>query len=142
MKDVLWSIDPANDSMPKTIERMHEVADAMKNRHQVNVTVHTGSSVSALSMDMQTRLHLIMLYKMMITTLAEAVPAGSILVQMDHLKSMLQLKMHAQSPGNMPGSAWIEQKMTGIRKLAVEIGSTVDLQADATGIGMLLEMKV
>ena len=37
MDDMLWSIDPLNDSMEKTIERIREFIDALKRRHAANI---------------------------------------------------------------------------------------------------------
>lgn len=142
MKDVLWSIDPSNDSMAKMIERMHEVADAMKSRYQVRVSIQTGSSVPGLTLDMQARLRLITLYKQMITNLSEALPDGAILVQVDQSRPFLQLKMYAHGAGRLPGGNWLEQRMAGIRKLAAESSSAVDMQVDASGVAMMLEMKI
>jgi hypothetical protein len=91
---------------------------------------------------MQARLRLIMLYKQMITTLAEAMPGGSVLVQADHARSAMQLKIYAQANGRVPGGDWLEQRMAGIRRQAAEAGATADIQVDASGIAMLLELKV
>jgi signal transduction histidine kinase len=39
MDDMLWSLSPDNDSMKKTVERMLEYIDELKNKHAVDITM-------------------------------------------------------------------------------------------------------
>ncbi|MEI9911526.1 MAG: hypothetical protein WDO71_18865 [Bacteroidota bacterium] len=39
MDDILWSIDPDNDTMEKSLLRMMEFADALKNRHGASIEI-------------------------------------------------------------------------------------------------------
>lgn len=55
MGDMLWSIDPANDSMEKTILRMQEFIEAVSNRHGVHISMLMDEKVKKLNLNMQLR---------------------------------------------------------------------------------------
>ena len=55
MDDMLWSLDPINDSMPKTLERIREFIDALKNRHQVHIDLSVDPKVASLPLNMKRR---------------------------------------------------------------------------------------
>jgi ligand-binding sensor domain-containing protein/signal transduction histidine kinase len=55
MDDMLWSINPHNDSMAKTSDRMREYIDALKNRHGVNIEIAVDKKVESLELNMKLR---------------------------------------------------------------------------------------
>ena len=63
MDDMLWSIDPENDSMRKTAERMKEYVDALKNRYKVNIDVLVDDNVMSLVLNMKLRHDAFLLFK-------------------------------------------------------------------------------
>jgi len=63
MDDMLWSINPENDSMRKTAERMKEYVDALKNRYQVNIDILVDNDVQSLELNMKLRHDAFLLFK-------------------------------------------------------------------------------
>lgn len=63
MDDMLWSLDPENDSMAKTTDRMREYLEALKNRHQVNIEIEVEKKVEALALNMQIRHEAFLVFK-------------------------------------------------------------------------------
>lgn len=55
LDDMLWSIDPANDSMEKTILRMQEFIESLSNRNNVVVSMLVDDKVKKLNLNMQLR---------------------------------------------------------------------------------------
>jgi ligand-binding sensor domain-containing protein len=72
MDDMLWSIDPENDSMKKTVERMQEYIDALSNRHAASIEMTVDKNVNALKLDMQFRHEAFILFKESISMLVKA----------------------------------------------------------------------
>jgi ligand-binding sensor domain-containing protein/signal transduction histidine kinase len=72
MDDMLWSIDPDNDSMKKTVARMQEYIDALNNRHSTNIEMMVEEKVNALKLDMQFRHEAFILFKESISVLVRA----------------------------------------------------------------------
>lgn len=63
MDDMLWSLDPENDNMARTTERMREYIDALKNRHGVNIEIAVDKNVEALQLNMKLRHDAFLLFK-------------------------------------------------------------------------------
>ncbi len=63
MDDMLWSLDPQNDSMQKTVERMREYIDALQNRHEVTIELIVEKKVSTLELNMKFRYEALLLFK-------------------------------------------------------------------------------
>ncbi|MCW3119499.1 MAG: hypothetical protein JWM28_3581 [Chitinophagaceae bacterium] len=55
MDDMLWSISPENDSMEKTILRLKEFVEALKNRHGVQIDLLVDEKVKLLHLNMKQR---------------------------------------------------------------------------------------
>lgn len=63
MDDMLWSLDPANDSMKKTNERMREYVEALRNRHGVNMDIAVDKKVETLELNMKLRHDAFLVFK-------------------------------------------------------------------------------
>jgi hypothetical protein len=72
MDDMLWSIDPVNDSMHKTIDRIREFIDAMKRRHSANIDLLVDKKVETLILNMRLRHDVFILMKEGIRTVVQA----------------------------------------------------------------------
>jgi len=55
MDDMLWSIDPVNDTMEKTILRMQEFIDSLSNRQEALISLLVDQRVKKLNLNMQLR---------------------------------------------------------------------------------------
>ncbi|MDB5278712.1 MAG: hypothetical protein JWR61_3667 [Ferruginibacter sp.] len=58
MDDMLWGISPENDSMQKTIERIKEHVDSLRNRYDSEINLLIDKKVEALELDMKLRQHI------------------------------------------------------------------------------------
>lgn len=63
MDDMLWSLDPGNDSMEKTTDRMREYIDALKNRYGVNIDIAVDRKVETLPLNMKLRHDAFLVFK-------------------------------------------------------------------------------
>lgn len=72
MDDMLWSIDPQNDSMKKTAERMKEYVDSLKNRYGVHIEISVDKNVESLELNMKVRHEAFQLFKDGIKSLLHA----------------------------------------------------------------------
>ncbi len=68
LDDMLWSIDPENDNMQKTVERMREFTDALKNRHKTQVDMLVDKKIEKLELNMKLRHEAFLLFKDVIRT--------------------------------------------------------------------------
>src|SRR4030095_12267881 len=72
MDDMLWSLDPANDNMEKTVDRMREYIDSLNNRHGVYIDMLADKSVEQLKLNMMLRHEALLLFKEGIQNLVHA----------------------------------------------------------------------
>lgn len=63
MDDMLWSLDPQNDAMDKTISRVKEFADALMHRHGVLIELLIDKKVERLELNMKLRHEAFLLFK-------------------------------------------------------------------------------
>ncbi|MBL7696566.1 MAG: hypothetical protein JNK79_00335, partial [Chitinophagaceae bacterium] len=63
MDDMLWSIDPVNDSMEKTIDRIREFIDAMKRRYGANIDLLVDKKAEMVTLNMRLRHDVFLLMK-------------------------------------------------------------------------------
>ena len=69
MNDLLWSIEPSNDDMRKTTERLNEYIQGLNNEVQGKFSLKVDNSVYQRNLDMQTRYHSLYLFKAVIENL-------------------------------------------------------------------------
>ncbi|MEI9911037.1 MAG: two-component regulator propeller domain-containing protein [Bacteroidota bacterium] len=67
MDDILWAIDPGNDSMENFMLRFREYVDALKIRHNVQVDVLVDKKATSLQLKMKMRNDIFSLFKSGIT---------------------------------------------------------------------------
>lgn len=72
MDDMLWSINPENDNMIKTVERIREYIDALKRHHAVEIDLLVDKSVASLTMNMKLRHDLFIMMKDGIRSVVQA----------------------------------------------------------------------
>jgi ligand-binding sensor domain-containing protein len=72
MDDMLWSIDPVNDSMHKTIDRIREFINALERRHNVRIELLIDKRVETLQMNMRLRHDVFILMKEGIRSVVQA----------------------------------------------------------------------
>jgi ligand-binding sensor domain-containing protein len=72
MDDILWSIDPENDSMEKFMRRFREYIDALKIQHNVRIDVLIDKKSESLRFKMRMRNDVFWLFKTVIANVAKS----------------------------------------------------------------------
>jgi ligand-binding sensor domain-containing protein len=141
MDDMLWSIDPANDSMAKVIDRIKEFADALRHRHNVLIHLHTDQKVLSLRPIMKVRHETMIIHKFALRLLIEELKAPQTSIQIDYVRSQLQITIFShhvkmQDLSNQ-GTKIIEE----MKKRAASISALLEFQSDEKGTGIILVVK-
>ena len=63
MDDMLWGISPENDSMQKTIERVKEHIDSLRNRNNVKIDLLIDKKIEELKLNMKVRQNVFWFFK-------------------------------------------------------------------------------
>lgn len=72
LDDMLWSLDPENDAMDKTIQRMREFTDALMQRHGAVIELLIDKKVERLQLNMKLRHEAFLLFKEGLRSLIDA----------------------------------------------------------------------
>lgn len=72
LDDMLWSLDPENDAMDKTVQRIREYADALTQRHGAVIELLIDKKVEKLQLNMKLRHEAFLLFKEGLRSLMDA----------------------------------------------------------------------
>lgn len=142
MDDMLWSIDPANDSMAKVIERIKEFADALRHRHGVLIHLHTDQKVLSLKPIMKVRHETMIIHKFALRLLIEELKAPQTSIQIDYVRSQLQLTIFSHHVKLQDVSNQGIKIMEEMKKRAASISALLEFQSDEKGTGIILVVKI
>jgi ligand-binding sensor domain-containing protein len=137
LDDMLWSIDPANDSMDRAIDRMKEFAGALSRRHGTRIGVEADDALRALQPDMTIRHEVVLIYRLALRLLVEEMKVDGILVQLDYQRPHLHLTLFSA------GVYMDERNSRSIRLLeemktrAHAVRGTLEMHYDEKGTAIL-----
>ncbi|MBS1661213.1 MAG: hypothetical protein JST68_09195 [Bacteroidetes bacterium] len=137
MDDMLWSIDPVNDNMAKTIDRMQEFAEALNHRHGVRIRLQAAESLRALHPDMKIRHELLLIYKLILRMLVEEHNAPETLVQLEQERGMLQLNIFSAGVRLNLRNGRSTRLLEEARSRSSSIRGDLDWQSDEKGMTIL-----
>lgn len=103
MDDMLWSIDPANDSMFKILERVKKVTNELQGSSGVTIDLIIDSKLEALELDMKLRHDIFFLYKDAILFLVKNEHVKQVFVNMklSPAKNTFLLEILFDRPANL-----------------------------------------
>jgi ligand-binding sensor domain-containing protein/signal transduction histidine kinase len=142
MNDVLWSIDPVNDNMPRTVERIHEVAQAMRSRYDVEVEVDADETIHRLNLSMKIRLEFIIIYKLAILALVEELRAPKTRVNLYYLKGKLYLFIQASGVELERSNGSTFKYLAEMKTRANSIHATLNILSGKSGTEIKLGVRV
>jgi signal transduction histidine kinase len=142
MDDMLWSIDPANDNMQKTILRIKEFVEALTSRHGVNIQMVVDNDVQSLKLDMESRHEFFLIFKEALRDMVQNTSGEDILINIDLIKSKLSLKIHDAGDNTGPSAILNGNTLKEIKKRAASIKAVLDVQTDVKGTSVILLIPV
>ena len=142
MDDMLWSIDPQNDSMEKSLLRMLEYVDALINRHGANIDILVDEHVRSLQLDMKSRHEMLLIFKEVLRNMVLVSKGSHILINIDLVRSRLSLKMQDDGMYGTEADLFSLQTLDLLSKRTNTIQAELDIQADKNGASVILLVPV
>jgi signal transduction histidine kinase len=142
MDDILWSIHPENDNMEKTLLRMTEFTDALKNRKQVNFETAVDEKIKSLQLDMKSRHEFFLIFKDALRSMAGYSNGTRILINIDLLRPKLSMKIQDNGSYDDPASVFSDNCMLNMIKRAEQINAVLDIQTDRKGVSVILLLPI
>jgi streptogramin lyase/PKD repeat protein len=142
MDDILWSIDPGNDSMERSLLRMMEFADVMKNLYGANIEIALDKKVRSLQLDMKTRHEMFLLFKEALILIIKYSGGKESLVHIDLFRNKLSIKLQDATANFDKNVAEIENSIREMNTRAALLNADLDVQYDKKGIAIILLVPV
>ena len=136
MDDMLWSIDPQNDSMRKTVLRIKELTDGMRSEYDVDIDLIVDHKIQALELDMKLRHDLFFFYKESMTFLLDNVCCRQIFVNINQAKSKMLIELLSEC--DQSTTEFKNRFRKFIQKRAETLPATMDITTDHKSFSVVL----
>ena len=142
MNEMLWSIDPNNDSMEKLLLRMQEFTAGIMLVYHVDVVFNTTKKVRQLSLNMQHRHELLQFYKEGLHFTTQSLSASAVHVSIDYVKEQLTLAISATGTSGKTPAEDDSPFLPNMEKRADALGATLDISTEAERVAIRLHFAI
>ena len=146
MNDIVWAINPRNDSMEKIIQRMESFARPLLATRNIQLTLHYDKEFLQVNLDMEKRKNVYLIFKEAVNNAFKYAGCSEINVELSMIKH--QLKMNIRDNGVGFRVQGEEDKMTlsgngldNIQSRANEMGGEIRIQSQP-GNGTSIELTM
>ncbi len=93
MRDIVWSVNPKNDTMLSIVARMREYAFAICEAKNIDTEFNFSDAVSALHLDMNKRYDLLMIFKEAVNNSVKYAACTKIVINLNYNSPRLQMQI-------------------------------------------------
>jgi signal transduction histidine kinase len=144
MYDMVWSIDPKNDTMRNTIERMKTFAAETESLYDIDIIFDIDERAADLNLDMAHRYELLSIFKEAITNAVKHSSAKHVQVSLRLKSSRFFMLIEDDGKGfDVDRTAALGRGMNDMRRRAADIYASLHIESERnTGTIVKLEMPV
>lgn len=142
MDDILWSIEPENDSMERSLLRMREFIDALKNRYNADIVLITDKLPARISLDMRKRHEFFLLFKEALRVVVQIAEGRDTLIHLDTSRNKLVLKLQDATANPYSQQPELEEAIREIHNRSNLINAETDIQYDQKGIAIIIQLSL
>lgn len=141
MSDIVWSINPENDSFDKIIFRMRSLAYNLLKAKKIECSFKTDESLNSLTLSMQTRRNFYLIFKEVLNNLVKYSQASRANVMLLHENRQVILVVRDNGVGFDVSAKYNGNGLNNIRRRANEINAQLNIES-ATGAGTTIELNL
>jgi signal transduction histidine kinase len=143
MDDIVWSINPMNDSMQKVVARMREFATGVLEAKNIEYQIQVDEQVNELKLDMEARRDLFLLFKEAVNNLAKYSKTGWAEIEIRVAKSLLVMRIADTGIGFDPVENESGNGLSNMRKRAESLRGKLNIHSELNkGTTITLEAPV
>ncbi len=143
MYDMVWSINPQNDQMQKTLDRIKQYATEQESLSDVNITIEADPHIREKESDMEHRYELLSILKEAISNAVKHSGGKNIHVQLRLRKNKLLLLVQDDGRGFNLATVSLGRGLNDMKRRAEAIRAQLDILSEInTGTLIRLEMKL
>jgi glucose-6-phosphate-specific signal transduction histidine kinase len=140
MDDVLWSIDPANDSMHQTLMRIREFTDGIKSNHTMDIDLIVDRKVERLALRMVLRHELFFFYKESLQFLLANVICDQVFINLKLKGGMLLLEIITSCEEDVPDFGARYRETIGAR--VQNMNGLLEMTTDHSNLSIVLRVAL
>jgi signal transduction histidine kinase/ligand-binding sensor domain-containing protein len=143
MYDMVWSIDPKNDTMFHTIERMKSFAVETESLFDIDIVFDIDKAAADLKLDMAHRYELLSVFKEAISNVIKHASARHVQVSLRLKNSKFFMLIEDDGKGFDPGKAAMGRGINDMKRRAEAVRASLYIESEKnTGTIVKLEMPV
>lgn len=143
MYDMVWSINPQNDTMKHTIERMKTFAAEVENLNDLHIVFDIDEKVTRIDIDMEYRYELLSIFKEALDNIGRHARARYVQVKLQYQHSKLIMLIEDDGKGFDVDSANLQRGITEMRRRAAAVNASFHIESDInTGTVVKVVMRV
>ena len=129
MDDIVWSINPANDSMDKIVARMRGFATEVLEAKDIDLSFNVTGDIHSIHLDMEQRRDFFLIYKEAINNIAKYAHCKKVSISLLSSPHMLALTIEDNGVGFNVESADTGNGLSNMRKRAENFGDNFSIQS-------------
>ena len=141
MSDIVWTINPDNDTFEKIIIRMRSFAYQVLKAKNIEYTFEFDEKLNTIVLPMQVRKNFYLVFKEAITNLAKYSQATAVTISLKEKQKTIILSVRDNGNG-IPANAEIQGNgLLNMKRRALEIKASLDIHS-SNGHGTEIELKL
>jgi two-component sensor histidine kinase len=142
MSDIVWTINPENDSFEKIISRMRSFAYQLLKAKQIEFSFEVDENLNSISLPMQVRKNFYLVFKEAVTNVIKYSGASRVLISLCEENKVVVLKIRDNGKGIPDNPEVHGNGLANMKRRAQEIhGSLFIHSANGEGTGIELRLK-
>ncbi|MFT3826111.1 MAG: two-component regulator propeller domain-containing protein [Chitinophagaceae bacterium] len=141
MDDIVWSINPMNDSMQRIAARMREFATGVLEAKNIDFTFKVDEQVKDLKLDMEARRDIFLIFKEAVNNLAKYAQCKRAAIEISIQKNTMLMKIEDDGTGFDINTADSGNGLNNMKKRAQSLRASLHIHSQ-TGKGTTVLLKV
>ncbi|WP_346316594.1 ATP-binding protein [Chitinophaga sp. YIM B06452] len=129
MDDIVWSINPLNDSTPRVIARMREFTTGLLEARQIGLTFSIDEKIYSRKLKLESRHDFFMIYKEAITNIAKYARCTFVDVRIQLRKGRLVLRVQDDGAGFNVNEAGEGDGLMNMQRRAYRMNGQLSIQS-------------
>jgi len=130
MQDMIWSIQPKNDTMQEVVYRMREFAYPMAELKNTGLIFNVEKEVQGLTLSMDNRKNIYLVFKEALNNAFKYAYAANIIIDISKQHQCVNLQIRDDGKGFDTGNVTAGNGLRNMRKRAVQSGGTLLIQSN------------
>lgn len=139
MSDIVWAIDPANDSFEKTVARMRSLTYHLLRARNIEYTFHAGDTISERRISMRDRRNFYLIFKEALNNLVKYSKATDVAIAVSLVDDVVVLRITDDGVGFDADRPSTGNGLHNMKQRAKEMGAQLNIHS-MPGKGTIVEL--